>query len=115
MSRKTVVFEREALYKEVWSEPVRTVATRYELSDVGLRKICQRLGVPLPPLGYWARVAAGKQPRVTALSPKHDGQTRYVRDIHVDDHADERATRVQALVNAEMPAEWPKTELRESV
>jgi hypothetical protein len=56
--RFKTAFEREALYAEVWREPVRTVARRYEVSDVALRKICKKLGVPVPPLSYWAKVAA---------------------------------------------------------
>ena len=40
MSTETTTFERESLYKEVWAEPVRKVAKRYGLSEVGLRKIC---------------------------------------------------------------------------
>jgi hypothetical protein len=32
--------EREALYNEVWSGPVITVAKRYGMSDNGLRKHC---------------------------------------------------------------------------
>ena len=115
MSRRMVVLEREPLYREVWAEPVRAVAQRYDLSDVGLRKICQKLGVPLPPLGYWAKVAAGKQPRITPLSAKHEGQTRYVREIFVDEHADERATRVQALVETETPSQWPQPQLKATV
>lgn len=36
------MLSREALYERVWSEPVRTVAESFGLSDVGLRKICVR-------------------------------------------------------------------------
>jgi hypothetical protein len=38
MAWKTVEFERNALYEEVWKDPVSKVSARYELSDVGLRK-----------------------------------------------------------------------------
>jgi len=38
------------LYEEVWAEPVTTVAKRYGISDVALRKICRRLAVPLTSL-----------------------------------------------------------------
>ena len=31
------------------------------LSDVGLRKICVKYGIPLPARGYWARLQFGKQ------------------------------------------------------
>ncbi|MGF6876974.1 hypothetical protein OKW35_006453 [Paraburkholderia sp. MM5477-R1] len=51
---------RRKLYEEVWAEPVVKVAPRYGLSDSGLLKICDRLGVPTPALGYWARVRAGQ-------------------------------------------------------
>jgi len=51
---------RMKLYEEVWSEPVTTVAERYGVSDNGLRKRCKALNIPLPPVGYWAKVRAGK-------------------------------------------------------
>jgi hypothetical protein len=54
------VFHREALYEEVWSTPVTKVAKMHGLSDVGLRKICKKLAVPLPPAGYWSKVVHGK-------------------------------------------------------
>lgn len=50
---------RVSLYEMVWAEPVRTVAARYDISDVALAKICRTLGVPLPGRGYWAKKAAG--------------------------------------------------------
>ncbi|GEM_PF-6923255 len=43
------VDEREKLYNEVWAESVTTVAKRYEMYDTGLRKYCNRLGIPLLP------------------------------------------------------------------
>lgn len=69
-----IEFERAALYDEVWADPVSTVSKRYGMSDNGLRKICQKLGVPLPPLGYWAKLRAGQKVKRAPL-PRHDGQT----------------------------------------
>ena len=51
---------REALYEAVWTDAVTLVAPRYGLSDVGLVKICKKLGIPVPPRGYWATVKAGR-------------------------------------------------------
>jgi len=45
----------------VWSEPLIVLATQFGLSDVGLKKLCKRRGVPTPPRGYWAKVNAGQQ------------------------------------------------------
>ncbi|MHC1762551.1 MAG: hypothetical protein AB9917_24120 [Negativicutes bacterium] len=51
--------ERTQLYNEIWKEPMTTVAKRYGVSDNGLRKRCIKLEIPLPPIGYWAKVKAG--------------------------------------------------------
>lgn len=75
----TISYERSKLYEEVWAEPVTKVAKRYGVSDVALRKTCKKLSVPLPPAGYWARVAAGRRPPKPSL-PKHTGPTELVRN-----------------------------------
>jgi len=62
MQDRKITYRREQLYEEIWAEPVRTVAQRYGISDVALAKICRRLAVPRPGVGYWAKVAAGQQP-----------------------------------------------------
>jgi hypothetical protein len=46
---------REELYEQVWSEPMRTLAPKYGLSDVGLAKICRKQRVPRPGRGYWRK------------------------------------------------------------
>lgn len=53
------VYDRDVLYREVWADPVRTVAARYGVSDVALAKTCRRLQVPLPGRGYWSKQKAG--------------------------------------------------------
>ena len=60
---------RETLYEEVWKEPMTTVATRYQVSSSFLARICDRLNVPRPPRGYWAKLAFGKAPDRPALPP----------------------------------------------
>ncbi|TCG04622.1 hypothetical protein BZM27_39685 [Paraburkholderia steynii] len=70
-----IQFERASLYEEVWSSPVSTVSKRYGLSDTGLRKICRKLGVPFPAVGYWAKLRAGQQVKRTPLPRRHIGPT----------------------------------------
>ena len=53
-------YDREKIYEEIWSEPIQRVAKRYEISDVGLAKVCKKLNIPRPGRGYWAMKAAGK-------------------------------------------------------
>jgi hypothetical protein len=53
-------YNRLQIYEEIWSEPMLHVAKRYSISDVGLAKVCKKLNVPRPGLGYGAKKAAGK-------------------------------------------------------
>lgn len=71
--------ERNALYDEVWSEPLITVAKRYNLSDNVLRKHCQKLRIPVPSSGYWAKARTGQNSPRTLL-PKVMGELR--RYVH---------------------------------
>lgn len=84
MPNITIRYERAKLYKEVWAEAVTTVAKRYGVSDVALRKTCKQLAVPLPPLGYWAKVAAGRKFPTPPL-PEYSGPAEIVRRRHVSD------------------------------
>jgi hypothetical protein len=59
---RELYYNREKLYMEIWAEPVRTVAKRYGVSDVALAKTCTKLKIPRPPVGYWAKKEAGKEP-----------------------------------------------------
>ncbi len=52
---------REELFERVWAEPMSALAPKLGISDVALKKRCQNLGVPTPPRGYWAKLAAGKR------------------------------------------------------
>ncbi|OGB25655.1 MAG: hypothetical protein A3I66_00010 [Burkholderiales bacterium RIFCSPLOWO2_02_FULL_57_36] len=88
MAWKDTVFERQMLYDEIWTEPMTTVAQRYSLSDVGLRKICVKLAIPVPPRGYWARLAAG-QPMEKQPLPQSEGPSTFVRSIRIDERNDE--------------------------
>lgn len=63
------IYDRETLYKEVWSMPVTKVAKRYHVSDVALHKACKSLDIPTPPQGYWAKLRAGKPVKCLPLPP----------------------------------------------
>ncbi len=53
---------RQQLFELVWSKPTSQAARELGISDVGLGNICQKLGVPKPGRGYWAKVSKGQQP-----------------------------------------------------
>lgn len=51
---------RRELYDRVWVAPMAKVAAELGLSGGGLAKICDRLLIPYPPRGHWARAKAGR-------------------------------------------------------
>ncbi len=51
----------------VWEDALSKPAPKLGLSDVGLRKICKRHNIPLPPQGYWARSPKRRSPKRTPL------------------------------------------------
>lgn len=55
----TRTFTRAELYELVWSRPRTALAKELNLSDVAIAKHCVRARVPMPPVGYWAKQAAG--------------------------------------------------------
>jgi AcrR family transcriptional regulator len=60
MPSKTFTVTRKELYRKVWSQPLGVVAQEVGLSSNALAKICDRLLVPYPSRGHWAKVSVGK-------------------------------------------------------
>lgn len=65
-------FTRQAFHDLVWSRPITQLAREFALSDVALHKICRKHDIPTPPVGWWARHAAGKPVERTPLRQPDD-------------------------------------------
>ena len=72
MPTNYITLPRSKLYDLVWSKPVTELAKEFGISDVALAKRCRAINIPLPPRGYWAKVAAGQKPRRPPLPPFRD-------------------------------------------
>ena len=59
MIEEILLFTREQLYEEVWSTSMVQLAKKYGVTSRGLTKLCTRMNVPVPGVGYWAKVKAG--------------------------------------------------------
>ncbi|HEY1816361.1 MAG TPA: hypothetical protein VGG74_28635 [Kofleriaceae bacterium] len=82
MPAHNVTYRREQLYAEVWSEPATDVAKRYGVSSNALGKVCEKLNVPTPTRGYWAKRAVGKiapTPSLPPLCPDADSELTVTR------------------------------------
>lgn len=71
-----IYYKRELLYERVWTEPITKVATKYQVSDVTIGKICRKMKIPLPPVGYWLKANKEQKP---ALPEYKDYPTIRVR------------------------------------
>lgn len=67
---------REEVYERVWSTPTLLLSKEWGISDVAIAKRCKHMGIPKPPRGYWAKVHAGKTPKVPPLPAIKPGQSR---------------------------------------
>ena len=74
---------REALYEAVWRTPMRTLARRYGCSDRGLAKACERYRIPVPPRGFWAKLAVGQRVRRPTLPKLTAGELQALPDVEL--------------------------------
>ncbi|WP_211608648.1 hypothetical protein [Paraburkholderia haematera] len=72
------MFTRQQLYDLVWAGPMTTQAKSLGISGVGLAKACRRSNIPVPPRGYWARLAAGQRVARTPLPRRGPGMSDHV-------------------------------------
>ena len=82
-----LTFTRKELYDLVWAQPMLTLAKKYNISDVGLRKICKRLEVPVPKAGHWAKIKAGKKVTKEKLSIAYTGEQQVALEIRENGEA----------------------------
>ena len=74
-AKRPVRVSRQELYRQVWETPMMRLGKQYGISGNGLKKICNRLKIPYPSPGYWAKLQFGKRVKVTPL-PESDVRTR---------------------------------------
>lgn len=66
-------FTRKELYDLVWSEPLTSIAKKFETSDYVLRNACKDFNIPLPKSGHWMKIQFGKPVYIEPLDENYDG------------------------------------------
>ena len=61
-------YNRNQLYKKVWEHPLQKLAEEFNLKPQELKKICNKLEIPTPKVGYWAKKAFGKEEKLLKFS-----------------------------------------------
>jgi hypothetical protein len=114
-SSRLLELTREQLFEKVWSIPGSTLAAEFGISDVALAKTCKRLGVPRPPRGYWARLAAGQKVRKPALPPQPAGRPNTVTfNLQANEERRKEWSRTFPAKSSELAQERKSIELIEN-
>ncbi|NKM12082.1 hypothetical protein GFL85_13745 [Rhizobium laguerreae] len=72
------IVTREELYRMLWEEPATKVAGRLGVSNRLLaQKICPKLDVPFPGLGYWRKRKVGRAPPTPPLPERRPGTDQF--------------------------------------
>ncbi|WP_426692911.1 hypothetical protein ACMC5O_002356 [Sphingomonas sediminicola] len=78
--RQDLVALPQDLQDFAWSAPMRDLAAKVGVSDVGLKKLLKSHGIITPPQGYWNKLHAGKPvpkcPKVASRRPGEAGRVR---------------------------------------
>jgi hypothetical protein len=85
---ETITLTRVELYNMVWLTPMLTLSKKYSISDVGLRKMCKRMNIPVPKAGHWAKVRVGKPVRILKLPSDFSGDNEVTLKIRSQDGTD---------------------------
>jgi hypothetical protein len=51
--------DRDKLYEEVWTTPMKHLGVKYGISGSAVRRLCDELQIPVPEQGHWTRVEMG--------------------------------------------------------
>lgn len=103
-------FTRREFYDLVWSKPMIHLAKEFGVSDVALHKICRKHSIPNPPLGWWAKKAAGKAVEQTPL-PEIESDRPDVIIIRNAPEADWKTQAIEVAEEKAKSAHRPSTEI----
>lgn len=75
---ETIQLTRKELYDLVWSTPLSKIAEKYAVNPDGIKKICKKFNVPMPPNGYWSKMKFNKIVEKDKLDKDFKGQDKIV-------------------------------------
>jgi AcrR family transcriptional regulator len=113
---QSITLTRKQLYQRVWSKPLSTVARDVGLSSNALAKICDRLVVPYPPRGYWAKRNGSKPVKSSgrpSLPAAPEAQAREITISTVRAASRRARTRLTRSARREQLMDIAKTLIRE--
>jgi hypothetical protein len=96
MTPTYVKLTRKELYDLVWSQSLRSLSKKYNISDTGLRKICISMGIPVPKAGHWAKLQHGKSVLTKSLPSNFSGKQAATLEVR-DEQSKNRLIQLESL------------------
>jgi hypothetical protein len=88
---ESINLTREELYNLVWTESMPALSKKYDISDVGLRKMCCRNDIPIPGAGHWMKIKFGKKSPRQKLPATTASKEKIRLEIRTEKSEDEKA------------------------
>ncbi len=110
--RKTITLSREELHEQVWTTPMCHLAKNYGVYHADLAGICERHGVPRPPMGYWSKKEFGKAPPQIPLPEREEPELQMItirRTVREKPTFDDDVLRLLQKAKELPPVEVPST------
>lgn len=75
---KSITFNREELYNQLWEKPMTKIAKDYNISLYQLTKVCDELEIPRPESGYWSKLRNGYKIKQKPLTEFKTNEYKHV-------------------------------------
>jgi hypothetical protein len=75
---KSITFNRDELYKELWKKPMTQIAKDYAINVYQLTKVCDELEIPRPESGYWSKLRNGNTVKKKPLTESETHEYKLV-------------------------------------
>lgn len=108
--KKTMTFQRIALYQEIWDNSLSKVAKKYGISPEKLKTACIKANIPLPTNSYWGKLQFGKPVKRTPLPdcPEEEISIEYSPhkcSVILSNPANQSTIQITRTASGESPSE----------
>lgn len=88
---------RQELYELVWTEPISSITSKYQVTEHFIHKVCREMLIPMPGQGHWVKIRYGK------TSEKHELPSGYTGKNEVrlssEDHSNPLIAKQKEILN----------------
>jgi hypothetical protein len=78
MEKKTLTFDRQQLYTEIWKIGLSKTARQYKVPYQKLKEACEKANIPLPTQSYWAGLSVGKTTEKESLPKSEETEVKVI-------------------------------------